>query len=105
MIGFAIIYYLFGILFIALGMAIYKGKTRLVHYYHQKNVTDHAGFGKAMGKPLAFIGVSFIVSASLAFFGEIWLSVGIALSVVSIIAMVVICLVVIKKYNGRIFTF
>ena len=105
MVIFATTFYIIGLLLLATGIAVYKGKTELIHYYHQKNVVDHVGYGKAMGKPLAVMGISGIICATMSFFGELWLTVGIAVFVVGIIAMLIVCLIVTKKYNGKIFSF
>ena len=43
------------LLFAAFSIAIYNGKTNLIHDYHQKRVTDRAGYGKAFGKALALV--------------------------------------------------
>jgi len=79
MIAFAITFYIVGLLLLACGIAVYKGKTGLIHYYHRKNVVDHTGYGKAMGKPLAIMGISGIISATMSFFGELWITVGIVI--------------------------
>ena len=47
---FSIILFLTSILFIILGIIIYKGHIELIHSYHQENVTDKVGYGKAMGR-------------------------------------------------------
>jgi len=103
--AFAIIFYIIGLLLIAIGIAVYKGKTELIHYYHRKNVVDHTGYGKAIGRPIIVIGISALICATMSFFGELWLNVGIFLFFICIIAMIIICLIATKKYNGRIFDF
>lgn len=40
------------LLLLVFGLAIYKGKTDLIHSYHQTKVTDKAAYGKAFGKAL-----------------------------------------------------
>ena len=50
MLLYSIILFLVGGLFIGLSIAIYKGKTNLIHDYHQTKVTDPVGYGKAFGK-------------------------------------------------------
>ena len=39
-------------LLLAFGLAIYKGKTNLIHSYHQTKVADKTAYGKAFGKAL-----------------------------------------------------
>ena len=43
-------------------IAIYKGKTDLIHDYHQNKVTDKAAYGKAFGKALFVIAVALLLS-------------------------------------------
>jgi len=105
MIAFAVIFYIVGLLIIAAGIMVYRGKTGLIHYYHRKNVVDHIGYGKAMGKPLSVMGISGIICATMSFFGEFWMMVGITVFFVATIVMVIVCLIVTKKYNGKIFSY
>ena len=105
LIAFAIIFYIVGLLILAAGIAVYKGKTGLIHYYHRKNIVDHIGYGRAIGKPLVVMGMSGIVCATLSFIGELWMTVGIAVFFIGIISMLIVCLIITKKYNGKVFYF
>ena len=58
MITYSIIMFLTSILFGMLGVAIYLGKTNLIHDYHQTNVTDKAAYGKSFGKDYIGCGCS-----------------------------------------------
>ena len=55
--------FLSAILFILIGFEIFRGKTDLIHDYHQTKVKDKVGYGKAMGKAISGIGVSALISA------------------------------------------
>ncbi len=59
MITYSIIMFLTATLFGVIGVAIYRGKTNLIHDYHQTNVTDKAAYGKSFGKAM------FIISTAL----------------------------------------
>ena len=67
---FSIILFLTSLLFIILGVSIYKGNIELIHSYHQENVTDKIGYGKAMGKSLVAFSLPMIISGFTAFFTE-----------------------------------
>jgi len=103
MIALVIIFYIVGLLLLVIGVAVYKGKTGLIHYHQRKNVVDHIGFGRAMGRPCAIMGISGIICATMSLFGELWMTVGIIVFFVSIIAMIIVSMTVTKKYNGTIF--
>ena len=60
MLAYSIIMFLAGALVAGLGLAIYRGKTDLIHSYHQTKVTDPAAYGKAFGKAM------FVIAAALA---------------------------------------
>jgi uncharacterized membrane protein len=88
-----------------LGIAIYRGKTDLIHDYHQTKVTDKKAYGRAFGKAMMVVSAAPLISGIIGLFGEnekvakisvcalfIGLSIGIAL----IIAVQ-------KKYNNGIF--
>ena len=98
---FSIILCLTSLLLIILGLSIYKGNIELIHSYHQENVTDKVGYGKAMGKSLIVFSLPLIVSGIIAFFTENLIPV-----MVLIVGMVVGFIPIVKtqqKYNGGIF--
>lgn len=100
---FSIIMFLTAVLFLALSIAIYRGKTDLIHDYHQTKVTDKAAYGKAFGKALSVIAAALLLSGIVGLLGEalaglavVLLFVGLALGVGAIIAVQ-------RKYNRGIF--
>ena len=98
---FSLILFLTSILFIILGISIYKGNIGLIHSYHQENVTDKVGYGKAMGKSLILFSLPLIISGTIAFFTESLLPV-----IILIVGMIVGFIPIVKtqnKYNGGIF--
>lgn len=98
---FSIILFLTSILFIILGICVYKGNTQLIHSYHQENVTDKVGYGKAMGKALIIFSIPMLISGVTALFTESVLPV-----MILILGMVVGFIPIIKaqqKFNGGMF--
>ena len=75
MLLYSIIMFVAGLLFVGLSIAIYKGKTNLIHDYHQTNVTDKSAYGKAFGKTLLVIAIA-MIAVTVLFIG---LFIGIAL--------------------------
>ena len=70
MILYGIILLLVAGLMTILAVRIYKGHTELIHNYHQTNVTDQVGYGKAMGKALMTLAGVMTVSGGVSFLGE-----------------------------------
>ncbi len=98
---FSIILFITAILFIIIGVSIYKGHIELIHSYHQENVTDKVGYGKAMGKSLIIFSLPLIVSGVIAFFTETSIPV-----IILIVGMIIGFISIIKtqnKYNGGMF--
>lgn len=100
---FSIIMFLTSALFLVLSIAIYRGKTDLIHDYHQTKVTDKAAYGKAFGKALSVIAAALFLSGIAGLLGESTAAIavgvlmgGIALGVAAIIAVQ-------RKYNNGIF--
>ncbi len=98
---FSIILFLTSLIFIILGIIIYKGHIELIHSYHQENVTDKAGYGRAMGKSLIAFSLPISASAITAFFTEGTLPV--IILIVGMIAGFIPIVKTQKKYNGGIF--
>ena len=98
---FSIILLLTSLMFIILGISIYKGHVELIHSYHQENVTDKVGYGKAMGKALIIFSLPLIISGVLALFIENSIPV-----IILIVGMVVGFIPIVKaqqKFNGGMF--
>lgn len=93
------------IIFFILSILIYKGKTELIHDYHQTNVEDKAAYGKGFGKALSVIAAGIFLSGIVGLFGDD--------TVVALLAVVVLfaglfaglwCIYKVqKKYNSGIF--
>ena len=51
--------------FAGLGHGIYRGRTDLIHDYHQTRVTDKAAYGRAFGKAMFVISAAMLLSGLL----------------------------------------
>ena len=102
MLLYAIILFLSGALVAGLGRAIYRGKTDLIHSYHQTRVTDPAAYGKAFGKAM------FVIAAALVLSGLIGLMDHTSLLAVAVLmvglAVGICCIIAVQhRYNKGIF--
>lgn len=93
------------VLIILLSIAIYKGKTNLIHSYHQIKVTDKSAYGKAFGKALFGVAMAPFFSGIAALFGD---SESIAIIAVAVLMIGIgigigFIVAVQKKYNKGIF--
>ncbi len=102
MLVYSVIMFLSGALFAGISIAIYRGKTDLIHDYHQTKVTDQAAYGKAFGKAL------FVITSALLLSGIIALSDHAAMPAVAVLIVGlmigVVCIVAVqRKYNKGVF--
>lgn len=102
MTAYSIILFLTGALFAGLGIAIYRGKTNLIHDYHRTKVTDPAAYGKAFGKAM------FVMAASMGLSGVIGLMEHLAALAVAVLivglGIGIGCIIAVqRKYNQGVF--
>ena len=93
------------ILLIGFCIAIYKGRTDLIHDYHQTKVSDRKAYGKAFGKALFIVGLAPLFSGTVALLDEsktVALIAVVVLALFLVLGIACICFVQ-KKYNGGIF--
>ena len=88
-----------------ISIAIYRGKTNLIHYYHQTKVKDKAAYGRAFGKALLTVSLALFLSGTVGLFGDekkiafiaiLVLFIGLAIGITGIV-------IVQRKYNRGIF--
>lgn len=103
MILYGVIMFLTAVVFGVVAVLIYKGKTDLIHDYHQIKVTDKAGYGRAFGKAMAVIAVAMAISGAVSLFGEQAAKAAVILLAEGLIVGIVAILRVQKKYNGGVF--
>ena len=105
MLLYSIIMFLVGGLFIGLSIAIYKGKTDLIHDYHQAKVTDRVGYGKAFGKALSVMAAALLLRGIVGLLGdsEAYAKLAVAVLMIGIVIGVICIVAVQRKYNKGIF--
>ena len=69
MLLYSIIMFLAAVPMIKISIAIYKGKTDLIHDYHQTKVTDKTAYGKAFGKAMFVVSAALLLSGIISLFG------------------------------------
>ena len=102
MLVYSVIMFLAAALFTVLGIAIYRGKTDLIHDYHQTKVTDKSAYGKAFGKAMLVIATGMLLSGLMGLFENF----GLLAVVILIIGLVIgiSCIVAVqRKYNNGVF--
>lgn len=68
MLAYSIIMFLVAMILMGMGIAIYRGKTDLIHDYHQTKVEDKAAYGKAFGKAMFVIATALLLSGIIGLF-------------------------------------
>ena len=102
MLAYSIIMFLIAAHFTGLGIAIYRGKTDLIHDYHQTKVTDKAAYGKAFGKAMFVIATALLLSGIIGLFdnSEIF---AVAVLIVGVVVGIGCIVAVQRKYNNGVF--
>ena len=90
--------FLVAVLFTVLGIAIYKGKTDLIHDYHQTKVTNKSAYGKAFGKAMLVIATVMLLSGIIGLFKNL-LMLAVAILIIGLVVGIGCIVVVQKKYN------
>jgi len=98
MLVYSIIMFLVAVLFTVLGIAIYKGKTDLIHDYHQTKVTNKSAYGKAFGKALLVIATAMLLSGIIGLFKNL-LMLAVAILIIGLVVGIGCIVAVQKKYN------
>ena len=102
MLVYSIIMFLVSALFTVLGIAIYKGKTDLIHDYHQTKVTDKSAYGKAFGKAMLVIATVMLLSGIIGLFEKL-LILAVAILIIGFVLGIGCIVAVQKKYNKGVF--
>ena len=102
MLLYSIIMFLVAALFTVLGIAIYKGKTDLIHDYHQTKVTDKSAYGKAFGKAMLLIAAVMLLSGIIGLFKKLLL-LAVAILIIGFVLGIGCIVAVQKKYNKGVF--
>ena len=102
MVLYSIIMFLVAALFTVLGIAIYNGKTDLIHDYHQTKVTDKSAYGKAFGKAMLVIAAVMLLSGIIGLFENL-LILAVAILMIGLVIGIVCIVAVQRKYNNGLF--
>ena len=102
MLVYSSIMFLVSALFMLLGIAIYKGKTDLIHDYHQTKVTDKSAYGKAFGKAMLLIATVMLLSGIIGLFEKL-LILAVAILIIGFVLGIGCIVAVQKKYNKGVF--
>ena len=105
MILYSVIMFSVALLIGGIGIGIYRGKTDLIHDYHQTKVSDKNAYGKAFGKAMLEITATVLLSGILGLLGNSDTVAMIAVTVlfVGLFVGIVWIIAVQKKYNKGIF--
>ena len=105
MILYSVIMFLVAVPMVWLSIGIYRGKTDLIHDYHQTKVTDKAAYGKAFGKAMLVVSVAPPLSGIIGLFGksETITMITVAVLLVGLFVGIACIIAVQKKYNKGIF--
>ena len=94
--------FLVAVLFTVLGIVIYKGKTDLIHDYHQTKVTNKSAYGKAFGKAMLVIATVMLLSGIIGLFKNL-LMLAVAILIIGLVVGIGCIVAVQKKYNKGVF--
>ena len=105
MVLYSIIIFLAAVPIIKVSIAIYQGKTSLIHDYHQTKVADKAAYGKAFGKAMFVVSISLLLSGIIGLFGdsESIAMISVAVLFIGLFIGIAWIVAVQKKYNRGIF--
>ncbi len=70
MLLYSVLMFAASILLIVVSTLIYRGRTDLIHSYHQEKVKDKAAYGKAFGKALFAVALAPFVSGVIGLFAD-----------------------------------
>ncbi len=101
MIPLSIMMFAVALLMIIIGWFVYKGKTELIHSYHQTRVKDKKAYGMAMGKALMGMAIPLIITGVIGLF-----TTSVLVTVILIIGLTISFIAIFrvqKKYNGGMF--
>ena len=88
-------------LLMGVGIAICRGKTNLIHDYHQTKVKDKAGYARAFGRAMLVFSLGPLLSGIIGFFTDS--AAGLAVLFLGFGAGLVCIVRVQRKYNQGVF--
>lgn len=105
MLLYSIILFLAAIPMIKISIAIYQGKTDLIHDYHRTKVTDKAAYGRAFGRAMMVNSAALLLSGIIGLFGfsDRMATIAVAMLFVGLFIGIAMIIAVQIKYNKGIF--
>lgn len=103
MLTYAVIMLVVAVIFAALAVTVYRGRTDLIHDYHQTKVADKAAYGKAFGKALLVFAAAMLLSGVIALLDTTAAGIAVAALLVGMGAGIVCLIAVQRKHNGGVF--
>ena len=105
MILYSIIMFLAAIPITIISIAIYRGKTSLIHDYHQTKVTDKTAYGKAFGRAMFVVSAALLLSGIIGLLGtsEVFATIATAVLFIGLFIGIALIIAVQKKYNNGMF--
>ena len=105
MVFYSVIMFLVAVPFLWVSIAIYRGKTDLIHDYHRTKVTDQKAYGKAFGRAMFIITAALFSSGILGLLGDPEKTAWVALAVLfaGLASGIAAIVAVQKKFNNGIF--
>lgn len=103
MVIYAVIMFVIAVVFGVVAVLIYKGKTNLIHDYHQIKVVDKTAYGKAFGRIIGMLAGGMTLSGIVALLGNSAVWGAITILVAGLIVGIIALIQVQKKYNGGVF--
>ena len=101
MVLYSIIMFLAAVPMIKISIAIYQGKTDLIHDYHQTKVADKTAYGKAFGKAMLVMAAALLLSGIIGLLCDP--VVAVAVLFIGLVSGIACIVAVQKKYNRGIF--
>ena len=104
MIAYSVLMFVIAVFFLIMGIAIYKGNTKLIHDYHQTHVKEsqRREYGRAFAKGMYAISATLLICGIIGLFGENGAVIAASLGVMfaGLVISIIIIARVQKKYNG-----
>ena len=102
MLMYSVIMFVVAVAFTGVSIAIYRGKTDLIHDYHQTKVTDKSAYGKAFGKAMFVIAMALLLSGIIGLL-ENFAVIAVTVLIIGLVIGVGCIVAVQRKYNKGIF--
>ncbi len=101
MTAYSLIMFSTAVIFLIVGIAVYRGKTELIHSYHQERVKDKRAYGRAFAKALSVISLALVASGIVALLGASGVVVILAVAVlIAGLGIGIGCIIAVQiKYN------